>query len=153
MRLLFTAGNSPIGNAIRYLTREPMSHVAIESNGWVIHSSIWGPEIRTLVDFTAHYNIVAEVELPVEVSPARAYALISKYDRRLYDYSCLVFLGLRYVALRYLGISLPKVNLWQISGMYTCTEFVSELVFGYEDSLITPYGLYHKLGGKPLVAS
>jgi hypothetical protein len=32
--------------------------------------------------------------------------------------------------------------------MYTCTEFLSKTLFGKEDSLITPYGLYKKLGGK-----
>lgn len=153
MRVLFTAGDTFVGRAIRYMTREPMSHVAIETDGWVIHSTMWGPEIRTLPDFNKHYKVMGSIELLGSVSPAHAYALISKYDRRFYDYTCLLYLGFRYATLKLFNLKLPKVNLWQVSGMYTCTEFVSKLVFGYEDSLITPYGLYIKLGGKPFVTT
>jgi hypothetical protein len=70
-------------------------------------------------------------------------------EGRSYDYTGLLYLGLRYYAKRYLGVSLPKVNLWQISGMFTCTEFVTKVLSGKEDSLITPYQLFLLLGGNP----
>ena len=145
MKLVFTISNSFVSRAITYLTEEPVSHVAIELDSVVVHSSLWGPEIVTKENFYSKRHLIHTIDLPQELDAIRVLAHITKYDNRLYDYTGLLYLGLRYFAKKYLKLDLPKVNLWQISGMYTCTEFASELVWGYEDSLITPHKLYLKL--------
>jgi hypothetical protein len=70
---------------------------------------------------------------------------IASHKNKPYDFLALVYLGIRYAAKKYLGLPLPKVNLWAISGMYNCVELVSELAYDKEDSLLTPYKLYLKL--------
>jgi hypothetical protein len=72
-----------------------------------------------------------------------------KYDKSWYDMGAGFFIGLSFLARRYLKIPLPKVNLWQSSGMFICTEWATESI-GEVDSMITPYGLYLKLGGAPV---
>jgi hypothetical protein len=75
--------------------------------------------------------------------------LMGKINHQGYDYPALIHLGIRYYLKAKLGIPIPKVNLWQISGMWTCTEFASKVILGEVDSMITPWQLYIKLGGKP----
>jgi hypothetical protein len=145
MRLVFTSSSSIVSKAIMFLTGERASHVALELEEAVIHSSLYGPEVITKDQFYSKRTLVYALNLPTSLDSTKAIVHIAKYDKRLYDYRGLLYLGVRYATKKYLGISLPKVNLWQITGMYTCTEFVSELVLGYEDSLITPYKLYLKL--------
>lgn len=143
MKVLFTAGNSFVGRAIRYMTREPVSHVALQIGDLVVHSTLFGPEVRSINYFNKKYKIVYTVDLPdshISVAP-----VLDRYDKRAYDYWCLVYLGMRYAALRALGIALPKVNLWEVSGMYTCTEFVTGILLEKPDSMITPYGLFLKM--------
>ena len=145
IELLFTTTDKPISRMIRYMTREPVSHVAIRIANLVIHSSVTGPELRTYQYFAYHYKIVHKVTISNRWTPYDITDLFTKYDRKLYDYWALAYLGLRYAALRFIGLKLPKANLWAVSGMYTCTEFVTKIVFGKEDSLITPYKLYLKV--------
>lgn len=143
MKILFTARNTVLGTAIRYMTKEPVSHVAIQVNDLVLHSTLFGPEVRGAGYFHKHNRTILSIDLPDEtIGPGY---ILDKYDHKAYDYMCLVYLGIRYATLRYLGIKLPKVNLWNMSGMYTCTELVTELLFEKPDSMITPYGLYLKL--------
>lgn len=58
----------------------------------------------------------------------------------MYDFGALF-----YLALRVLFPWLPKKNLWQTSGMFLCTEWVTEVLEGEEDSMITPYKLFLRL--------
>lgn len=63
-----------------------------------------------------------------------------------YDYLSLLFLGIRYTLLKILPSKfVPKRNLWQLSGMFMCTELVTEVITKERDSMITPYKLYLKL--------
>lgn len=145
MKVLFTAGDSFVGRAIRYMTRESLSHVAIQIGDLVVHSTVFGPEVRSINYFKKKYNIIYTVDLPGRYN--NVAAILDNYDKRFYDYWCLVYLGMRYAALRLLGIALPKVNLWEVSGMYTCTEFATEILLEKPDSMITPYGLFLKMKG------
>ena len=143
IEILFTASNTPVGRVIRYLTKEPMSHVAIKADDFVVHSAITGIEIVTYEYFKTKHNILASVT--VTSSYNKLLKLVTEHQHSFYDYWCLVYLGIRYCAKRVFNLSLPKVNLWAVSGLYTCTEWVTKYLCGEEDSLITPYQLYKRL--------
>jgi hypothetical protein len=143
MKILFTAGDTFVGRAIRYLTKEPMSHVAIEAGEFVAHSTIFGVEIVTTNYFKTRFQVVDAVEVQDDMN--KLLAVLTKRSHSFYDYGCLLYLGVRYSLKRWLKVSIPKANLWATSGMFTCTEFVTEVLDGKQDSLITPYGLYERL--------
>jgi hypothetical protein len=143
IRVLFTTRDTPLGRAIRFLTNEPVSHVAIQLDEFVVHSTIFGPEVRSINYFNRHNKTIFYIDIPK--SSANLSTILDNYDTKFYDYACLIYLGIRYMLLRYMRISLPKVNLWNISGMYTCTELATALLFDKPDPMITPYKLYLKL--------
>jgi hypothetical protein len=143
VKILFTRSNNLLSYLICRLTREPVSHCAIQVGDHVIHSTLEGTKIEHIDTFSTHRAIVCSVKLDVDLNGEVAH-------HKSYDYLGLLYLGLRYFARDYLGIRLPKYNLWQITGMYTCVEFVSRELVGKEYSMMTPYQLYLYLGGKPL---
>ena len=144
MRILFTCGHNPVSTAICYLTKEPMSHVAIEVEDYIIHSALLGTQIVTKKDFLDTHTVIAA--LPMSRYKLRSILAMLEEDAS-YDFPGLLYLGLRYALKRVFGWSIPKVNLWTISGIYTCTEFVTKVISETEDSMITPYQLYLRLGG------
>jgi hypothetical protein len=142
MRILLTTSDNWVSNAIRYLTKEPASHIALCQGSFVFHSTFTGMEITTTDEFFRTRKLVASCDVDKFSYPLLMETLSRKHS---YDFPGLLYLGLRYLCKRYLGVKLPKANLWNISGIYTCTEFVTRVVFGMEDTLITPYQLYLKL--------
>jgi hypothetical protein len=143
VRILFTTTDKFASRAIRYLTGEDCSHVAIQVGSIVIESSFTGVRLRTFSDFAAHNKIVhTVVTLASWKVVLRRYVA---YQYRSYDFLGLIHLGLRYLCKKYFMLELPKVNLWAVSGMFTCTEFVTQLLDGHEDSLITPKQLYLRI--------
>jgi hypothetical protein len=142
MKILFSKNTKPLSRLIMAVTHEPVSHCAVQVGEFIIHSTTFGPEIRTLQYFAERNTIVHEVTVPVD--DAEAMKLITCTDSSFYDYPALLYLGIRYVV-RLLGVSMPRANLWKLSGMYICTELVTKLLFGQADAMITPYQLYQKL--------
>lgn len=134
-QIVFTASDNFLGRAIRFLTEEPVSHVALRFGELVVHATAFGVTACPYLDIA--HKVVYAVDSP-HLSPDEA---LSK-RRSLYDYGALLYLGLRYLLKKYLKISLPKANLWAASGMYTCTEFATQMLDGEPDSLITPFQLY-----------
>lgn len=141
MRILFTKSNSLFSRIIRKVTGEPVSHCAIASNGYVIHSNLQGVIIETEDYFEAHSQIVYSVE--IEDCMDRVTKLLATESHAMYDIGAILYLGVRY-----LFPWLPKKNLWQSSGMYLCTEWVTTVVNEKTDSMITPYQLYLTLSNK-----
>jgi hypothetical protein len=138
-RVVFTYSNLVGSKLIRAVTGEPVSHCAIIlTNGNVVHSTINGSVITNLSDFSKSNTIVLDVPIPANLPITVDFA-----RNRRYDWGAFLYLGLR-LALRKVGIRLPKKNLWQTSGMYLCTELVSQAVLNAETEL-TPMGLYYKL--------
>jgi len=151
LKVLFVkAPGQPGSEAIRYLTGEPISHVALRCGDTVVHSHFKGVESITWEECQTRYEVVYSLNVrPQPSSPAASLLeVVGKYDKASYDYLGLIWLGARYLCKRYLGWSIPKVNLWQVSGMFTCTEFVTHVVDGEQDSLVTPYQLYKRLSKK-----
>lgn len=138
MRLLFTKSGSLLSRAIRWLTKEPISHCAIEFGGYVAHSNLLGVHIELKETFEAHSTVVFAIG--IEDSPMRLHMALEKADQHPYDFGALLYLGLRCLC-----PWLPKANLWQTTGMYLCTEWVTEVLYGEADSTITPFQLYERL--------
>jgi hypothetical protein len=147
MEILFTKSNTFLSRAICYLTKEKVSHVALQEGKFVFHSSLCGVEIITLENFTTAREILGHIEVD-NFSYDNLLRFLSKPHR--YDFLALAYLAVRYAAKKWLRISIPKANLWGITGMYTCTEFVSDVIWSSEDSLITPGRLYEKFTGMEL---
>jgi len=128
------------------VTGEPVSHCAIRWDNLVIHSDLLGLRIEFVEEFLARCEIVHTVELgETEELRTRLTRAILTRRGRIYDLGALLFLGGALLLRSKLGISLPKSNLWRASGMYLCTEFITDIVDSKEDSMITPMGLYNKL--------
>lgn len=130
---------------IRKVTHEDVSHCAIEAYGFVVHSNHRGVNIETISSFKKINEVVDTVE--VGKGNAKLLKSLSQSHRRGYDVPGLIYLGLKLI-LGKLGISLPKKNLWQTTGMYLCTEFVTHVITGEENSEMTPGQLRDKLKGE-----
>jgi hypothetical protein len=140
MSVLFTKSDSPLSRLIRGVTGEPISHCALRWDELVVHSNLRGVHITHLHSFTKQSEILYEV--PVIEDRNKLTDLLVNAEGSLYDVGALLFLGLTLWCRRYLHLPLPKSNLWQASGMYLCTEFVTKYIDREEDSMITPYKLY-----------
>ena len=128
MKILFTHGPSYISKSIMSVTGEFCSHVAIEIGDIVIHSNFRGLHIEWARRFRAKNTVVKELV------PTRSIDYLSRVDNLLtkdqfsaYDFGAILFIGLSIIARDRVGIPLPKSNLWQVSGMYMCTELTSLL--------------------------
>jgi len=133
--ILFTKSNTIGSNLIRWVTDEPVSHVALRIGQSVYHSKFGRGITREPLEKFREKNVVV-----YRVTIYNAYfSGIERYTGG-YDYLALLFLGLRYLL-----PFLPKVNLWQVTGMYLCTEYITKLINKEEDSMITPYQLYNEL--------
>lgn len=140
MRLLFTKGNSCFSSMICRVTGEEISHVVIQVGAFIIQSNLRGLTIDTFEHFTQNATIVYSLDL-TSVPEERIFNTYNHNAFHSYD-----FLAFLLVGLRSLLPFFPKADLRGISGMYICTEFVSEIVLNKEE-LITPKQLYLKLKG------
>lgn len=143
MQVVFTAGKTWFSRLIQSVLDEPVSHVALISGGAVLHSNLLGVRLTTVEDFDKHATVIFRWCMPED--PQRVLDAAARKRRSLYDYGGLLFLGLAFLARKLLHIPLPKMNLWSATGMYLCTELVSEVVDGEADSMVTPYGLFKRL--------
>lgn len=141
MSVLVTYGQNPLSWLIRKLTKEPASHIAIRWDDWVLHSNLKGVQWTPYSEFKA--TVLDEIPIPEELPRLLAFSA-RHVDHGRYDFGGLLYCGLR-LSLRHIGIRLPKKNLWQMTGMFACTELVSEYQYGVEDANITPTKLGEKL--------
>jgi hypothetical protein len=146
VRILFTYGHNPLSSAIRHITDEPVSHVAIQTDqDRIIHSNFLGLHIEDSEDFFFFSRLFDFIE--VEVDDIKFYSRLAALhaEYRGYDFKALLFLGIRYLLPKSWT---PKVNLWEVTNQYICTELVSFMLDGEPDSMITPYQMYLKLKQK-----
>jgi len=138
MEILFTASSSPLSSLIRSITHEDVSHCAIRVGEFVVHSNLKGVIIEPYSLFNKKNKIKHRIYLATR--PAEVHRMLAKHFHSPYDYGALLFLALRFLIPR-----LPKRNLWQDSGMFLCTEFVSRVVLQEDNNMLTPFELYTKL--------
>jgi hypothetical protein len=149
MNILFTTGDTWFSKSIQAVTKEPISHCAIEfpEVGLVLHSDLLGLRLVSREKFDTTHKVLFSLESPEPVMffHPKVKELLRKFEGQPYDCGAFLFFGLSLLARRYLRIPLPKSNLWQTTGMFLCVGWCSQLIFGVEDDMITPYGLYLKL--------
>lgn len=144
LEVLFTTSDKSLAKLIRWATGEKSSHCALLWDNIVIHSNWKGVNVQFLNDFLKENRVIHRVEVQ-ENHDKITNAIVSGVGT-LYDIGALLFCGIVLFCRKALGLkSWPKMNLWQSSGMYLCTEFVSEYLFGKADSLITPDQLYERI--------
>ncbi len=143
MSVLVTYGQNPMSWMIRKLTKEPASHVAIRWDNWVLHSNLKGVQWTPYAHFAP--TVLDEIPIPEDLSKLLDFSA-RHVDRGGYDFGGVLYCGLR-LALRSIGIRLPKKNLWQMTGMFACTELVTSYQYSIEDADITPSKLGQKLRG------
>ncbi len=140
MQVIFTRSNSLLSRLIRSVTGETVSHCAIATGPWVVHSNLLGVHVELALHFLQHSECVYYVEFPDAALMPRVLNTLAQYDQRSYDFGALLYLGLRFLC-----PWLPRKNLWQTTGMFLCTEWITEVLDGTEDHTITPYQLYLRL--------
>ena len=138
IKTLFVTSDRLVSRLIRAVTDEPVSHCAIQVGEFVIHSSFLGVKIESIYSFNKQNRVIKTLEF--EVEPKQFKQAIARLEGKGYDFGALFYLLMRYII-----PWVPKINLWQTSGMYLCTEFVTQLLTQKEDSLVTPYKLYLNL--------
>ena len=144
MNILFTTNNDLVSKLIRATTGEDISHVAIEAHGFICHASSGGVQIEPKSVFCRRHEIIDTIS--VGKRNKQLMTALSYSYQRPYDYFGVVYLGLKLLA-RKVNISLPKKNLWHDTGMYFCTEFITHVVDGKRDSMLTPGQLRDRLRG------
>lgn len=142
----------PASKLIMELTGESVSHTVIRNGNFVYQSSFSGVEqVRTndfLSKYTVGFSLCPSVYGRYRLNDDLVERLIERVVKLRgtpYDFPSLLYLGLRYSLFNAFKISIPKKNLWQVSGLFLCTEFVEDVIGINTDSMITPYKLYLKL--------
>ena len=144
VEIAFTKSSYYMSSLIRSVTHEDVSHcVIIIDDLWVIHSNFFGVHSEYIGDFEEHSTIVTRI--PYLISRDRVYETLDRYHRSGYDYGAMLYSGLVLIARRLCPKFVPNRNLWQTTGMFLCTEFISEVLTGKEDALITPGQLRERL--------
>ena len=148
MKILFTKSDSLLSKIIRGITKEGSSHTAIDTGLVIVHSNLLGINLEWTRFFKRKCVIVHTLERvtpSIDKDMARLDETLTAQEHTPYDFGALLFNGLALLAKRLVGSPMPKVNLWQTTGMHMCTEFVEEVVSMENDAMITPEGLYNKL--------
>lgn len=139
MDVLFTTSSYPTSKIIRWLLNEDCSHTALRYGDLIIHSDFMGVRVLHITDFQRKNTILHSVT-GSKFAPPLEWILL-KYGGKGYDFKAFFNMGLR-ILFRPLT---KKIDVRQQTGMYLCTEFVTSVLNGKEDSYITPHQLYVKL--------
>lgn len=152
MRILGTRKDCCISKLICELTEEPISHVALEfpAVGYIIHSNMMGVHRVDSNKFRRENRVIATATPYVETADEageieEVSKILEKWGKAKYDRGAFVFLGICLWLRRHFNIPLPKSNLWQTTGMFLCTEFVSNKINQKENSMMTPWQLMRSL--------
>lgn len=139
-----------MSHLIRFATGEKVSHVAIEfSDGVYAHSNLLGVRFDAKEQFEQDSEVIAFCQFPTDTTTEKLLRnTVHAYQGSGYDILGALYL-LPILCLRtYFGIKLSGSNRWANKKLFLCTEFVSQVILGEQDSLITPARLYYKLRSK-----
>lgn len=149
IRILGTTRKEFFSGVIRRVTGEPISHVAIRVKDKVIHANRDGVTIDDYDYFVEHNEVIYEIKprlRSTEKAIADKIASSEEMVGRKYDFFAILFLGAMLILRLWFGKTIPKQNLWNVSGMYICTEYVSEITSTEKDNaMITPEGLINAI--------
>lgn len=149
--ILFTTSEKPLARLIRWATGEDCSHTAINWDGCIFQANARGVNTMHIDEFLKENIVIHTVVLPDHPDELdRIGNLATRLNNSPYDIGALLFCGFVLFCRKALNLkSWPKMNFWQSSGMYMCTEFVTEYLNGGADSMITPQQLYDRISNIP----
>ena len=155
MQILFTKNSTVLSKTIRDLTNEPVSHTVLlfdfKGVEFVIHVNLLGLRIDEYDSFLKTNQIVCRLEPQLDSylqnmkDNDRLKTVLKQYKKVFYDLGALLFAGSCLLMRRWFKIPLPKSNLWQMSGMLLCTEWIQSFIDIPLNAMITPYQLYLEL--------
>lgn len=161
MKLIWTKSNSILSVLIRAITGEDCSHFAFvlydnkpgeimfESNLLGTHPAFYRTSLKT-------HQIVHEIIVPSsQETEDRVWdKLVEIYDGHPYDFLGALYLGLRTLLKRFLGMTMPIKNSWSRQDSFYCDEIYDALrevpglpLLNVSGGMDTPHGVYIKLTG------
>ena len=166
MRLMFVYADKLGSRIIRWGLKEPVSHVAVDTQTekGIYHS--YGSGIRQVSrqDFHDDYTVYRSLYIHFpENLQAQAVAKFESYlsPHYRYDYPALGFFAFRALLRRTLRIPFPKTNRMQLIDSFLCTEVVylvaqvyaemsGKLILQPDDDLamLSPWAVYHIIKGR-----
>lgn len=143
IRTLFTQSDSLLSKIIRNETKEDVSHALLEfQDGVILHSNLLGVQLTTRAHLLeSGGRIMAEIDVPW-VTEEQLVSGAEQYVGSVYDYFALLWDGLMFLVPT--GMRRKK-NQWNNPNRFTCTELVTQIIYGQADSTITPGQLRDKL--------
>lgn len=130
IKVLFTANKLPFSRLLCWVTKSPVSHVAICFDDRIVfHSNPMGVHINSLPWFKRHNRIVWEVTLPERPlhEEEAAYLGITLIEGRGYDFAGIFYLAWRFCLKTFFNRPLPEKNGWGSKRLYNCIEVLGEM--------------------------
>jgi hypothetical protein len=131
MKILFTRNSLPLSRLIRWVLKEPVSHLAIVfDDHLVFHSNLMGVHLEWFNSFKKHHEIVYEVTLfgmTLEQEERTYRAIVDQFDGAPYDFKGLLYFGVRGFLWRLFGTPFPAHNPWGSRRAFLCTEVIGTL--------------------------
>jgi hypothetical protein len=142
--VIFCDSDSLAAKAIRDVTKEPESHVALLFGNVVLHYRFLGFESMHIAEFEQIYKVGCILAPPVEIMVSDE-AIIKNYSKGAYDFLGMIYVGIFLIFRDIFGLTLPGGNYWQEKRDKFCVEFAAEITLGESGSMTTPTGLKNKL--------
>ena len=151
IQVIFTRSSSFLSKIIRFLSKEPVSHVAIVfDNKIVFHSNLYGTHPDWYSTFIRDNEIIFILDYKYTLEQEEEiYLKIRQYDSRWYDFGGLFYFLWRGILYRLFNVPIPKDNLFGKKDQFLCTELAKIIDPTLENlDMITPYRVYIQLKEK-----
>lgn len=158
MKLIFTRSHKPLSLLIRWGTGEPVTHMAIVFDDFLVfQSNLLGVGLEAFEYFKKSCEIVYTIDYPMDEEAEEAVykALIPKFYGQPYGWGAFVYDSWRLILKKFLRIPMPKVNPMDSASQKLCFELVEALppeIVPWnkamplaELGMSTPYELYLRL--------
>ncbi len=125
MKLLFVKANKVGSKLIRWGVGEPASHVAVmfNSSELVYHSYVVGIKKDIKRKFFDTYEVVSHIDFDFPEDREFFNDFLDNVpDKNSYDYSALFYFGWRAFLKKYFNRDFPRLNGWQKTEGFLCTE-------------------------------
>jgi hypothetical protein len=156
VKILFVKSNLLGSKIIRWGLNEESSHVAIQFNSLIVHSSVFGVSLVWNKSFYKHYKVVNELDysdrLDLREEDKVFCGIMDNYDESRYDYSALIYFIFRGLLKKLFKIPFPNKNPLNEANSFLCTELISKLpkrlTVDIDYSITSPDRLYPLLKEK-----
>jgi len=137
IRAMWVKSNLPLSRLIMWAFNEPCSHFSISfDDDYVIHSDLLGTESPIYSWFMKQHIVVHQIAFNVSTG-VQAEVLNELHKKfplpRSYDFGAFLYFAWRAVLFKFLGLPLPKKNIWNKKNRYMCEEIAVILkpIFGF----------------------